>query len=316
MGSIDYRRNISRISPTVPHGGSGRPVANSDIRTSIACPNGTDWHTAREIRGTAARTCDFTRTILMDTDKPAEAPPAFSVFNYCVCFLDILGQRHALRDQGLLPWITTEEQRLTFVDEVLKKTIRPITRLQTQTNQFVETFLKRSDSQTRQSLPPDLREEWDKVQEKQLCVQYWSDGLVAFSCLGNKEAPVQINGAFALIGMAGSLCLMNLGHQFRNPIRGGIEIAWGTELRPGELYGPAIARSYELESEVAQYPRIAVGARMIEFLKAVDALPPTDKPSRYSATMAKMCLQMLLGPRRSMDNSLPRGRLSRGRIAP
>jgi hypothetical protein len=230
----------------------------------------------------------------VDTDKPAAAAPALSVFNYCVCFLDILGQRHALRDQGLLPWGPTEEDRKRFIHEVLTKTILPITRLQTQTNQFIETFLKRSDSPTRQSLPPELRAEWDKRHGEELRVQYWSDGLVAFTSLGNKEAPAQIDGAFALLGLAGSLCFMNLGYQFHNPIRGGFEIAWGTELRPGELYGAAIARSYELESEVAQYPRIAVGPRMIEFLKTVEALPPTDKASQYSVTMAKMCLSMLV----------------------
>lgn len=105
---------------------------------------------------------------------------------------------------------------------------------------------------------------------------------------------MQINGAFALLGMAGSMCFMNLSAQFRNPIRGGIEIAWGTELRPGELYGPAIARSYELESEVAQYPRIAVGARMIEFLETVAGLPETDNANRYSAALARICLKMLI----------------------
>jgi hypothetical protein len=190
--------------------------------------------------------------------------------------------------------MTTEEERVRFLDEVLKKTIRPITRLQTQTNKFVETFLKQEDSPTRQSLPPELRGEWDKLHGQEVHIQYWSDGLVAFSSLGNKEAATQVNGAFALLGMAGSLCFMNLGHQFRNPIRGGIEIAWGTELRPGELYGPAIARSYELESEVAQYPRIAVGARMTEFLKTVEALTPKDNASRYSVAMAKTCLSMLV----------------------
>jgi hypothetical protein len=90
------------------------------------------------------------------------------------------------------------------------------------------------------------------------------------------------------------LCFANLGFQFRNPLRGGIEIAWGTELRPGELYGPAIARSYELESEVAQYPRIAVGARMIEFLKTTAALEPKDNFYRYSSMLAQKCLQMLI----------------------
>jgi len=216
-----------------------------------------------------------------------------SAFNYCVCFLDILGQRHAMKDQGLLPVLTTEEERLHFVRHVLATTIRPITRLQRQANSFMESFLVRNDSPIRQTLPPELRDEWDKLRGQKLKVQYWSDGLVAFSNLGNQGAHVQINGAFALLGMAGSLCFMNLGDQFRNPIRGGIDIAWGTELRPGELYGPAIARSYELESEVAQYPRIVVGPRMIEFLRVIADIPSSDNFSRYSSTLAKKCLQMV-----------------------
>jgi hypothetical protein len=230
----------------------------------------------------------------MNTEKLTIASPQLSAFNYCACFIDILGQRHALRDQGILPIITTAEERLRFIKEVLANTIRPITRLQTQANQFVDGFIKPVNSPTRQTLPPELREEWDKIQGHELHLQYWSDGLVAFACLGNKEVPFQINSAFALLGMAGSLCFSNLSYQFRNPLRGGIEIAWGTELRPGELYGPAIARSYELESEVAQYPRIAVGTRMIEFLKTVAALEPKDNYSLYSSMIAKLCLQMLI----------------------
>jgi hypothetical protein len=230
----------------------------------------------------------------MDANMPIIDPPAMSVFNYCVCFVDILGQRHALSNQGLLPLITTEAERKNFIQEVLTKTIRPITRLQTQANQFAIALQKSVDSPTRQSLPPELRAEWDKQQGHELHLQYWSDGLVAFACLGNKDAPTQINGAFALLGMAGSLCFMNLSYQFRNPLRGGIEIAWGTELRSGELYGPAIARSYELESEIAQYPRIAVGPRMIEFLKMHAALPQKDNYSRYSSALAQRCLKMII----------------------
>jgi hypothetical protein len=221
------------------------------------------------------------------------APQALSAFNYCACFIDILGQRHSMRDQGLLPLADTEEKRLQF-REVLSKTIRPITRLQSQANQFVDAFIKTTDSPVRQSLQQELRAEWDKLQGHELKIQYWSDGLVAYTCLGNKEAPLQINGAFALLGLAGSLCFMNLSEEFRNPLRGGVEIAWGTELRPGELYGPVIARSYELESEVAQYPRIVVGDRMMEFLKTFANLGDKDNYSRYSSTLATICLQMLI----------------------
>lgn len=229
----------------------------------------------------------------MDAEKNSTASPAFSAFNYCTCFIDILGQRHALSDQGLLPMITTEQERLKFIQEVLTKTIRPITRLQNLANQLVDEVRKPTDSPIRRTLPQELREEWDKIQGHELHLQYWSDGLVAFTCLGNKEVPNQINGVFALLHMAGSLCFMNLSNQFHNPLRGGIEIAWGTELSPGMLYGPAIARAYELESAVAQYPRIVVGKRMIEFLKATAALEPKDNYSRYSSMVAKKCLQMI-----------------------
>ena len=217
-----------------------------------------------------------------------------SVYNYCVCFLDILGQQHALRNQGLLPQVKNEEERLKFVREVLATTIRPITRLQKMTRDMMEALSKRDDSPIRNKLPPEMHEQWDKLQEQNLSVQYWSDGLVIFSCLGNQTAHAQINGAYSLIALAGSLCFTNLGDQFRNPLRGGIEIAWGAELRKGELYGPAIARAYELESQVAQYPRIAVGSRMIEFLKTVASLEPVDDFSKYSASIATLCLKMIL----------------------
>lgn len=230
----------------------------------------------------------------MDNQEKDAAAKQYSVFNYCACFIDILGQRHAMRDQGLLPLADTEEKRLQFIQQVLSKTIRPITRLQSQTKQFVDSFLNTADSPLRQSLQPELREEWDKLQGHELRVQYWSDGLVAYTCLGNKEVPTQINGAFALLGLAGSLCFMNLSENFRNPLRGGIEVAWGTELRQGELYGPIIARAYELESEVAQYPRVVVGERMIDFLQSVSALGDGDNYSRYSSTLANTCLQMLI----------------------
>jgi hypothetical protein len=225
-------------------------------------------------------------------------PESLAAFNYCVCFVDILGQRHALRDQGLLPAINSEEERLRFVREVLANTIRPITRLQKETKDMMAVVHDKSASAFRKSLPPEFHAEWDKLQECNLQVQYWSDGLVLFCCLGNQGPAAQVNGAFSLLGLAGSLCFMHLCHQSHSPIRGGIDIAWGAELRPGELYGPAIARSYELESEVAQYPRIAVGSRMISFLKSHADLKPTNRSTEYSSTLAQLCLKLTM---RDMD---------------
>lgn len=96
----------------------------------------------------------------------------------------------------------------------------------------------------------------------------------------------------AIFYLAGTLCLIGLaaGH----PIRGGIEIAWGMELHPGELYGPAVARAYELESEVAEYPRIVVGPETVRFLQGHAANPAEDAFSQADREFASLCLDMLV----------------------
>jgi hypothetical protein len=51
------------------------------------------------------------------------------------------------------------------------------------------------------------------------------------------------------------------------PIRGSIELGLAMDIDGDEIYGPAISRAYNLESKVAQYPRIVVGEELIRYLK-------------------------------------------------
>ena len=112
-----------------------------------------------------------------------------------------------------------------------------------------------------------------------------------FACLGDQEVKCHMNGIFAILGLAGTMCLLGLagGH----PVRGGIEIAWGAMLHPGELYGPAVARAYALESEVAQYPRIVVGAETYKFICAHSTSTAQDPFSQNDRQLATQCLDML-----------------------
>jgi len=41
-----------------------------------------------------------------------------TAFNYCVCFIDLLGERNAAQGQGLLPRISSEAE-----DEVFQKVL-------------------------------------------------------------------------------------------------------------------------------------------------------------------------------------------------
>ena len=81
-----------------------------------------------------------------------------------------------------------------------------------------------------------------------------------------------MNGVYGLITSLSTLALLGLARG--QPIRGGIDVAWATEIRPGQVYGCAVAKAYELESEVAKYPRIVVGPRVVEYLQQYGMLRP------------------------------------------
>lgn len=46
--------------------------------------------------------------------------PKYTAFNYCVCFIDLLGQRNAAQGQGLLPNINSEAEDEAFQKVLLK----------------------------------------------------------------------------------------------------------------------------------------------------------------------------------------------------
>lgn len=224
-------------------------------------------------------------------DDTNESDDKWVVYNYCVAFVDLLGQRDALRDQGLLKPPETEEEQKAFHD-ILRNSIGAIIKLQRRAEEMLTPILdKNLNSPRRAALTPEQQTIWDEMNRTRVTTQRWSDGLVSFSCLGDKDVKCQINGVFGIFGLVGSLCLLGLASS--RPIRGAIEIAWGVELHPGELYGPAVARPYELESEIAQYPRIVVGPETIRFLTAHASNPEEDVFSQTDRELASLCIKML-----------------------
>lgn len=214
------------------------------------------------------------------------------VHNYCVSFIDLLGQRDALRGQGLFKSIESEEQRKAFHD-VFRNSIGAIIKLQERAENMLAPVLKQNlDSPRRAALPPEQHAIWDDMQRTRIETQRWSDGLVSFVCLGDTDIRCRMNGVFGIFGIAGALCLLGLATG--RPIRGAIEIAWGVELHPGELYGPVVARAYELESETAQYPRIVIGPEAVRFLEAHAANTEQDVFSQTDRELAALCLNMLV----------------------
>lgn len=227
----------------------------------------------------------------MESPTSSKAPDQWAAYNYCISFIDLLGQRNALKGEGLLPVFKTEEDHQRFLG-TLKESIGAILKLQ----ERAETMLREgqqhsAESPFRLSLSPENQALWDEMLRTRVTSQRWSDGLVSFVCLGDQDIKCPLNGIFNIFGSAGSLCLMGLA--YHHPLRGAIDIAWGIEIRPGELYGAAVAQAYELESIYAQYPRIVVSSRTIAFLEAHKNSTEQDIYSACNRSLAELCLSML-----------------------
>ncbi|HTT09210.1 MAG TPA: hypothetical protein VMH34_10530, partial [Gammaproteobacteria bacterium] len=190
----------------------------------------------------------------MGTEEANQTPTNWTVCNYAVSFIDLLGQRTKFADQGILPSFASDKEHQQFLT-IVKESIGPIFALQRQADAMLRGFLKaQQNSPRRAALPPQLRASFDELQRTRITTQRWSDGLVSFVSLGDQTVKCPMNGIYCLFVLAGSHCLLGLAMQ--QPLRGAIELAWGVELRDGELYGPVVARAYELETTAAQYPRI------------------------------------------------------------
>jgi len=214
----------------------------------------------------------------------------YSPADYCISFIDLLGQRDALGGQGLLPTINSGSDG-TVIDRMLRDTIGPTLQLQQDVEGMVKAVSGDQDLSLRMSLPDEQRAIYDEMKLKRVKTQYWSDGFVRFVCLGDQEIKCPLNGITEIFQFSGCFCLLGLAR--RHPVRGAIDMAWGVELPHSGLYGPVVANAYELESKVAQYPRIVVGQRVVDFLEARLSNISDDPFTMANRVWAGLCRNML-----------------------
>lgn len=216
------------------------------------------------------------------------SPAEVTIANFAVCFVDLLGQREAMKNQGLLPDCGTDEQRAGLI-RLVKNSVGKITVVHRQAEAMLDAIAEKGEPPG--PIDAKYRQAWDDLHSKNVCTQRWSDGLMFFTRLGGTRLTEQIKGLYSQFCLAGAMCLIGLAG--RAPMRGGIDIAWGVELYPGELYGPAVANAYQIESELAEFPRIVVGVRAREYLEEVLGDPDSSVVVLAAKKCAELCLGML-----------------------
>lgn len=209
--------------------------------------------------------------------------------NYAAAFIDLLGQKETLKDCSLIPQMNNNNEKEEFI-KIVRNTIGAIQYLHETCEEFFNTY-KTYDSGRKQLLPEEQQSIFEEMKKTNIKFQRFSDGLVAYLSLGDKSIKVLMSGVFSLMATCGSLCLLCLAKG--NPIRIGMDIAWGAELNENELYGCIISKTHSLESDVAQYPRTVVGEQFVGYLVANSKEESQDVFTKLNKVAAEHCLEMI-----------------------
>jgi hypothetical protein len=125
-----------------------------------------------------------------------------------------------------------------------------------------------------------------------------SDGMVIDLRLDHKQ-PAPENGILSMFYSCALAVLDSLVN--RQPVRGGIDIGWGGDIEPRELYGYGLARAYELETNYAKYPRIVIGGQLHQHLQETK----DDEGNAPETQMARKVAEACLGMIAEDDDGLP-----------
>jgi hypothetical protein len=212
----------------------------------------------------------------------------FTFQHYFIAYVDLVGQREALRTMLSIP--TTSEEK----DEFLALARNSLGRVLEVREWFKKYFaaVKRPVFDLTH-LPAELRDVIRTVREDACNVYVLSDSIVIAVPLHDKCEHAKAlsgiqTGLFALCGMAA--CAFAAGVA----LRGGLDIGIATVIDGNEVYGPAFVRAYELESQVAEYPRFALGTELVEFLDGVGSQKPRTVFEELAKRFAVECRQVIV----------------------
>jgi hypothetical protein len=207
---------------------------------------------------------------------------------YFVAFIDLLGQRHQLSEVAAVQWDQPEAGKQLL--------LKCASRVRSVRNEFDDYFTRIAANISASSqLTTDQLAEYRRMRQLVFNKTGFSDSFVVSFPLTEGEfgrAPSAISLWAALYGIAGT-CLTAMARGI--PIRGGIDIGFGLDMFPHEVYGPPLLSAYQLESECAEYPRVLVGKGVEHYLGYIaNASDKDGKWGRLVNSTAEDCRKMII----------------------
>jgi hypothetical protein len=205
---------------------------------------------------------------------------------HCIAFLDILGQRRKLLQLAPIPRRDEETTRL------LRETAGNVIRLRRRLAACFEGY--GTPTLYLDKLPPDASKRILNARQSLKSRNVGDSIIMDVSFLGDEDRCASMIGVYGCIA---SCCILHqVGLSAKSPIRGGIDVGLGLDIgEPGdpEVYGPVLGNAYNLESKLADYPRILVSNGLIAYLEQTAQLSQTTPLGRLASWLAADCKRFI-----------------------
>lgn len=179
------------------------------------------------------------------------------VCDFALAYIDLLGHRDLYRNCLVRPPESDVEGRQRFLESITKIAASIAT---------VQDRITGSINAIKTAHKELLGVEID---DSVLKAQWFSDGVCLFAKIDEKDPFLSVSILWSMLHSCAHLLVTNLAMGF--PLRCGVAVGSGFELREGEIYGPVLSLAYETESRVAIYPRIALDESLCKSYRELKA---------------------------------------------
>lgn len=199
------------------------------------------------------------------TTGSARPSDGFRFGYFCVAFVDLLGQQNAIAQLASLP-LDTEGARDRLL-EALRDSAGRVRRIRKSFQDFLSAAS--TNRQSLHGLSKEQQEQFLRMRNFEIAQFGFADSFVLSTSLSEQDGAGQPASAVwaMLYGLAG---IHTIALAEGIPLRAGIDVDRGTDILPNEVYGPAAVNAYQLESKVAEYPRIAIGEGLLRYLEYLE----------------------------------------------
>jgi len=210
---------------------------------------------------------------------------------HVLAVFDLLGQSElldALTDEFVLDCITKGKKE--HLIERMKPTFGRVNRFREHLKKVV------GDINHPIPMPQQLQgkvteQTWKRLTQAQVGIEFMGDSALLKISINNElGSPLPVVSIRDLMSGISMQMLAFLGGGI--PIRGAVELGWGTHIEENSIYGTMLHRAIRLEKE-AGYPRVMIGQNFLNYLQPLVSHPQDGVPQEDTKIIMKTAKEVM-----------------------